>query len=224
MVDTVTAPSTVTTPPISGALRGPGGAMGKDEFLKMLVAQLRNQDPLNPIEGQEFAAQLAQFTSVEQLMQINAAIGTQGGSQQAVLGSLNVNAALGTIGRVVTAHGDAMVATADSPAVAEFDVGGVGGGRTSIIVRDASGAIVAERDLGVMGSGRHVVSFEGDDALPPGSYGYEVRVVDGAGAAVPVQLYTTARITGVSTGANGVVLTAGGVQIPFGSIIAVRAE
>jgi flagellar basal-body rod modification protein FlgD len=45
--------------------------MGKDAFLKLLVAQLRNQDPLAPSDGKEMAAQLAQFTSVEQLQSAN---------------------------------------------------------------------------------------------------------------------------------------------------------
>ena len=46
-------------------------ALGKDEFLKLLVAQMKNQDPLNPMDGQQMAAQLAQFSSVEQLVTAN---------------------------------------------------------------------------------------------------------------------------------------------------------
>jgi len=45
--------------------------MGKDAFLKMLIAQMKNQDPLNPLNGSDFAAQLAQFSSVEQLINVS---------------------------------------------------------------------------------------------------------------------------------------------------------
>ena len=75
-IGTTTPPAPVIGPaePSSGAtsmLAGAGGKMGKDEFLKMLVAQMKHQDPLNPMDGQQMAAQLAQFSSVEQLVSMN---------------------------------------------------------------------------------------------------------------------------------------------------------
>ena len=48
--------------------------VGKDEFLKLLVAQLQHQDPLNPLKNEEFVAQLATFSSLEQLISINKAV------------------------------------------------------------------------------------------------------------------------------------------------------
>ncbi|HZF68981.1 MAG TPA: flagellar hook capping FlgD N-terminal domain-containing protein [Gemmatirosa sp.] len=61
-------PTAPQTKPVSTA---PGGEMGKDAFLKLLVAQMKHQDPLNPMDGQQMAAQLAQFSSVEQLIDAN---------------------------------------------------------------------------------------------------------------------------------------------------------
>lgn len=49
-----------------------GGAMGKDQFVQLLITQMKNQDPMNPMDGKDLAAQLAQFSSVEQLININA--------------------------------------------------------------------------------------------------------------------------------------------------------
>jgi flagellar basal-body rod modification protein FlgD len=75
MADALTAaPPVRTAAPTAGASptpSNPNGKMGKDEFLKLLVAQLKNQDPLNPADGQQMAAQLAQFSSVEQLQNAN---------------------------------------------------------------------------------------------------------------------------------------------------------
>ncbi|AWB44299.1 flagellar hook capping protein [Paenibacillus sp. CAA11] len=67
--------------------------MGKDQFLKLLITQLRNQDPMQPLEDKEFIAQMAQFTSVEQLMNISSGITNLNQS----LGSIS-----GLIGKKVT--------------------------------------------------------------------------------------------------------------------------
>lgn len=56
----------------STAKAGQESTLGKDEFLKILVAQIKNQDPMKPLEDKEFIAQMAQFTSVEQLMNMSA--------------------------------------------------------------------------------------------------------------------------------------------------------
>ncbi|UOE92835.1 flagellar hook assembly protein FlgD [Alkalihalobacillus sp. LMS39] len=52
----------------------PGNIMGKDDFLKLLITQLQNQDPLNPMEDREFIAQMAQFSSLEQMTNMSTAI------------------------------------------------------------------------------------------------------------------------------------------------------
>jgi flagellar basal-body rod modification protein FlgD len=51
------------------------GTLGKDEFLKILVTQLKNQDPMEPMKDRDFIAQMAQFTSVEQLMNMSKEMG-----------------------------------------------------------------------------------------------------------------------------------------------------
>ena len=48
--------------------------MGKEQFLKLLVAQMKNQDPLNPMDGTQMASQLAQFSTVEQLQNANSTL------------------------------------------------------------------------------------------------------------------------------------------------------
>lgn len=56
---------------VAGNAVPPGGKLGKDEFLKLLITQLRYQDPLNPIDSQETIAQLAQFSALEQMQNLN---------------------------------------------------------------------------------------------------------------------------------------------------------
>lgn len=56
--------------------------LGQSEFLKLLVAQLENQDPMNPVDNQQFIAQLATFSSLEQLMSINKAVSKLAGTSE----------------------------------------------------------------------------------------------------------------------------------------------
>lgn len=55
----------------SGPVKNPNAELGKDDFLKLMVTQLRNQDPLNPLDQNQFMAQTAQFSSLEQLVDMN---------------------------------------------------------------------------------------------------------------------------------------------------------
>src|SRR5918995_2871453 len=71
MVDSVRSSSGLGAGALTDALGGQKEAMGQEAFLKLLVAQLQNQDPLNPQENHEFVAQLAQFSSLEQSIGIN---------------------------------------------------------------------------------------------------------------------------------------------------------
>src|SRR5688572_8409505 len=72
MVDALSGVSTqAQIPATSSASLAASGAMGRDEFLKLLVAQLRHQDPLKPQDGAQFVAELAQFSSLEQSMGMN---------------------------------------------------------------------------------------------------------------------------------------------------------
>ncbi|NDD03807.1 MAG: hypothetical protein EB078_02775 [Proteobacteria bacterium] len=80
----------------------PKNTLGKDDFLKLLMAQLNNQDPLKPMEHQEFSAQLAQFGSLEQLQNIHKGIeNLQGG-----MGNESKLSAIGMIGKQVHANGN----------------------------------------------------------------------------------------------------------------------
>ncbi|MFB5266573.1 flagellar hook capping FlgD N-terminal domain-containing protein [Paenibacillus enshidis] len=72
---------------------GSASSLGKDEFLKLLITQLQNQDPMQPMEDKEFIAQMAQFTSVEQLMNISTQL-------TAMTESLSISSAM--IGKEIT--------------------------------------------------------------------------------------------------------------------------
>ncbi|WP_211745943.1 flagellar hook capping FlgD N-terminal domain-containing protein [Paenibacillus sp. Marseille-Q4541] len=70
----------------TAARKEPSDTMGKDQFLKILITQLQNQNPMQPMEDKEFIAQMAQFTSVEQLSNISGQLQSLSQSLGAVSG------------------------------------------------------------------------------------------------------------------------------------------
>ena len=202
------------------AASAPGGIMGKDQFLKLLIAQLKNQDPMSPLQGDQMASQLAQFSSLEQLQQINANLTGQQTSSSTLLGAVQSSAAINTIGHTVVAIGDQLqVGGANGVSTVEATFGSAATNAT-IHVFNAGGSEVGSQSLGSVGAGKQTFNLaKMTEGLAPGTYTYTIDATDGSGAAVAVQTYTTARIDGVSSGQNGLVLTAGGITIPYGSIV-----
>lgn len=200
----------------------PGGAMGKNEFLKLLIAQLQNQDPLSPMQGDQMAAQLAQFSSLEQLQQINATLTDQQSSQGSLLGAIQSGAAINTIGHSVVAIGNQVqVGGANGAANVTADVGAAGTG--TLHIYNSAGVEVGTRSLGDVPAGSKETFALGDatKGLPSGTYTYSIDVKDASGNAVNVQTYMSGRVDGISSSSTGLVLTAGGLIIPYANVVQV---
>lgn len=75
--------------------------LGKDDFLKLLITQVRYQDPLNPTDDKEFIAQLAQFSSLEQMQNLNQSFTDMASLQQNLFTSSVINQAVGLMGKEV---------------------------------------------------------------------------------------------------------------------------
>ena len=217
---TVTATS--DKDPATGATSGKA-ALDKDAFLKLLVAQISHQDPLKPMEGTEFVAQLAQFASVEQSMQQTQALGDL---SMAVAGVARQQATT-LIGRTVTARGGRASYDGTTP----VHVGGnlsAAAKDVKIVLHDASGKAVRTIDAGPHGAGPLSVNWDGtDDAgskLPAGSYTVQVQAVDEAGKPVSTDQNFTGVVAKISFAKGyGEVELADGTTVPIAQLIEVGA-
>lgn len=218
MIDPTAAAGTTSGNTILGPA---GGEMGKEEFLQLLVAQLRNQDPMNPMKSDEFAAQLAQFSSVEQLMNINEGMAGQAQYTSALAQAVNSSAAVGVLGRDILAVGDQAQVTGGQAAV-QVDVGGVGGEATARVY-DQEDRLVGELDLGAVNGGRQTLELSGLN-VPDGAYRYEIDVTDTAGEPVSTTSYIRGVVNGVKYGDNGPVLLLGDMEIPLSAVVEVSAN
>lgn len=207
-----------TTAPETGTALGPGGKLGKNEFLKLLVTQLRYQDPMNPLQGEEMAAQLAQFSSLEQLVNIGDALKTQQTSNDALVAAVTNSTAMNTIGKEVTAVGDQVFLPSNGKATVDCTVAGSGQG--TLTITDATGKVLGTRNLGYVSSGSHTFDIgSAGTGLKEGGYRYYVDVKGGDNKPVQVETYTTARVDGITYGSDGAMLTAGPLRIKPGQII-----
>lgn len=206
--------------PISNAVAG--GQMGKDEFLKLLVAQMTHQDPLNPMDGQEMASQLAQFSSVEQLMNLGQKFDTQTASLDAMLGVVNNTAAVGLIGHTVMVADGLVAAGPDGTREGSVIVPS-GGGNATLTIQDLDGNTVRTVDLGALTEGETPLDIAGAlDGLPAGSYRVAVELEAGD-ERISLQPRIAVPVDGVRLSATGAFITSGSLSYPIGLIDAIQA-
>lgn len=222
----ITAPASsikTTSDTTTGALAQasqPGGALGKDQFLKLLIAQLQHQDPLNPMQGDQMATQLAQFSSLEQLQQINQTLSNQQSSSGTLVDAIQATAAINTIGHTVMTTGNQLQLGGTNGASSVTALVGGAGGAGTLHIYDQNGIEVGTRDLGAVNGGRQTFDIgSAGDKLAAGNYTYSIDVKDGAGNAVAVQTYMTGKVDGVSRGQSGLVLNVGPFTIPYSNVV-----
>lgn len=172
-------------------------SMGKDQFLTLLIEQLKNQDPMNPMQNQDFTAQMAQFSSLEQLFGINDNLGMMMSS----MNSANTASALNLIGREVTAAGQNVHVKNGSASDVSFNLPD-NATDVTITISDESGNVVKTIEAGRRDAGDQTVSWNpvsdrGAD-LPDGLYSYTVTAHDAGGEVLDVTTYTKGIVTGVS--------------------------
>ncbi|HTR79915.1 MAG TPA: flagellar hook capping FlgD N-terminal domain-containing protein [Gemmatimonadaceae bacterium] len=223
MTTPITSSSAATqTAAAVGQATAPGGALGEDQFLQLLVAQLQNQDPLNPMDGDQMASELAQFSSLDQLTSINSTLSSQQTSQTSLLTTMQTGSAVNTIGHTVVAQSSTLTAGSGGTTTVMADIPAAGG-NTVLTVVDQNGNPIATQTLGDMAGGRQSIDVSGIEGnLPAGTYSFTVSVTPSGGTATNATTYVTGKVDGVITGPNGLMLTAGLQQIPFANIVQIE--
>lgn len=152
---------------------GPKNSMGKDEFMKLLMAQLKNQDPLSPMDHKEMSAQLAQFASLEKLTQIGSGIEKLEGG----MGEEAKLQALGMIGKHIKASGSEVTLVEGKPV--EIALNTEGDFRPlKVSVLSGDGKPVREIDVDPRVSNRSVTwDGKNSDGTPAPEGKYQFRVM-----------------------------------------------
>jgi flagellar basal-body rod modification protein FlgD len=195
--------------------------LSQDVFMNLLVTQLKNQDPLNPMENQEFVQQLASLSTVEQLKTANENLTSLGLYQS----SINNAQSVSMIGKEVKAKGSSVWLDSSSNAKIYYKLDD-NAAAVEISIFDARGNVVKTINQSGVAAGDHDVTWDGCDSngspLPSGSYKFEVTAKDSAGESVSVLTLLSGRVEGVSFGTGGPELLVNGQKIAIGDIYEVN--
>jgi flagellar basal-body rod modification protein FlgD len=197
---------------------GNNKTLGKDEFLNLLVTQLQHQDPLNPMDSTAFTSQLAEFSALEQLHNVNTNLGTLQTTQAGIENAQAVN----YIGKQIMASGDSIRLSGGEADAIHFTLGS-DAAAIYINVYDAAGQYIKGFENGALPSGNHAVQWDGTDSngnlMSDGTYGFEVLAVDRANQMIPVGTYTTGQVRGVNFQNGEAYLVTDAQEIPLSSVL-----
>lgn len=215
------APSAATTAQSNAAKSQKTLAGNFDTFLTLLTTQLKNQDPMKPMDANQFTQQLVQFSGVEQSIQTNKNLE----SILSVSRSGQAAGAVSYIGRSVTATSD-KAALKNGGATWNYELASPAA-ETSLLVTDANKKVVAVLP-GETTQGAHSVQWNGKDssgaALPDGVYTLQVVAKDADEQTVQVKQTVTGTVQGIDTSDSdtGPLLSLSGVPVDLGSVISVQ--
>ena len=195
--------------------------LDQNDFLRLLMTQLQFQDPLKPIENQEFTAQLTSFNSLNQLVDLNKKIEAM---QQEQL-SLTQLQATSLIGKEVSLLGNRIHLDGGGKAAIPFQLAG-DAGRVSIHIVAKDGTAVRTIEAGGGDAGEQKIAWDGktdsgDDAAE-GDYTFEVDAFDTQGKKVEVKTLVSGVVTGVDLSGAELSVTINGIQVPYSALTAVR--
>ena len=209
MVDAVTAASATGATDTASRLASSRTRLASnfDTFLSLLTTQLRNQDPLSPLDSNQFTQQIVQMTGVEQQLLTNDLL------QSLVGRNSGVGDAVSYIGRQVTVD-SATARLANGAANWTYTLPSAAASAT-VEVRNAAGAVVYRGAAPDRTAGEHSFTWDGKDlsgnAVPAGTYTLSIAAQNTAGQSITATTGFTGTVTGVETqnGSTVLVTTAG---------------
>ena len=216
MISSTTNATSTTQSQSAASTVGAAQTLNETDFLSLLTTELQNQDPLNPSDSSDMAAQMAQFASVEQLTNINTQLTNMVSSQSSMQNTM----AAGLIGENVVATGDTV--TLNGQASLNYTLQN-NAAHVTVSIFNSSGALVNKQVLGSENAGANSYTWKGNDqngnTLPSGQYTFAVSAVDSSGNAVTATPLTTGTVTGVTYSNNVTYLTLdNNEQIQLGDI------
>jgi len=203
-----------------------------DSFLILLTQQMKNQDPLKPMDATQFTTQLVQFTQVEQQIRQNQNLEAMIVLQHSTL----VSSMTSYLGKTVDTKGETVFLSEGGAPDISYTLP-VGTAKVELTITDSSGAVVRKVTLDKAtetSKGAHVYTWDGKNnsgiTMTEGTYNVAFKALDGSGQPAksadgkPIDISTTAsgKVTHVTIVDGQIILTVGGAKIPLAEVSSVR--
>jgi len=199
-----------------------GSEMDKEAFLELMIAQLQNQDPMNPMDGTEYAAQLAQFTSLEQLTNLNDSMDASIDANYYLTQSINNTMTATLIGK------DVKLSSTDVQNLGQDSVSfgytlPADASSVKINIYNENGALIKTIEDKNISSGEHKLSWDFFDdngtKVPKGKYTFKVTAKDAKNNDLVVSTYGIGTIDSVRFSESGTTLVVNGVEYNLSDIM-----
>ena len=224
----VATPSTTssTTPASSSTATTAAGtsmqslAGNFDTFLQLLTTQLQNQDPLSPLDTNQFTQELVEFASVEQQVNTNSNLQTLITLQQ----TTEATSAMQFLGTTVTANGNTATLSNATGSPATWSINSAGPATANITITNSSGQ-TAFTGTATLNAGTQTYAWNGQGnssvIWPDGNYTLTISATGANGQPVTVSTQVQGVVTGVNLSQNPPQLTVGGQSIPINQILSI---
>ncbi|MGE5400400.1 MAG: flagellar hook assembly protein FlgD [Ignavibacteriales bacterium] len=199
-------------------------SLGKDDFMKLMISQLKYQDPLNPMDGTQFSAQLAQFSSLEQLSNISSAMDKSINANYLLTQSINNTMSASLIGKNVKLSGGSISYNGQENMTLGYTLP-VDAKSVSVNVHDKDGNLVKTFDNAELSSGDHKLSWDFSDnngnKLSQGDYTFEVKAKGYDGKDLTPEAYKYGLIDAVRFTDQGTKLIVGKSEYDLSAVLEV---
>jgi len=197
-------------------------SISHEQFLQLMVAQLKNQDPLTPMESNEFTTQLAQISSLEQLVSIDSNVEEGIGIDLVLTQAINNTLAATLIGKDVTAYGNDIALQEDRSVDIDFKLSSFAE-KVEVQVYDQAGNLVRTIETNGLAAGKHSVIWDGEgnngEDFPEGEYSFTVTATDGNGTEISSYALMVGMISSVRFENGAAVLMVNGREIAFSNVL-----
>lgn len=197
-------------------------SLGKDDFMKLMISQMKYQDPTNPMDSSQFSAQLAQFSSLEQLTNMNESLKTSINANYLLTKSVNNTMSTALIGKDIKLGGSGIIYNGQKDVSLGYKLPS-DGKEVTMKIYDGNGKLVKTIENMDSSAGSHKLSWDFSDdngnKLPEGNYSFEVTAKSTNGENMATEIFKYGNIDSVRFTESGTKIVIGNAEYDLSDVL-----